>query len=327
MAITFKKLVSTTQRYLYDASVPSYSLLSANWPPAAAAAVGDALVFFTTFGTGGQFSGMQFDITTPVSATQFEGVWEYIRRTGPSATLETDHEWVPLSNVVDNTVGFTVGGVQDVTWDCPEDWDNYVNPRGQATWYAFYVRFRITAIAGVTVTGAVASHQNLSHAIYFDSSENMESIFQASEANGWGVVSKGGGGQYAFNCSLYADVGGILTSKNEQVLFKNGFGIRLWQPYQVFGELNAQGYPVNGSSFIFEENNSDYSSTFLIGDNSDVFDTKIRFVPKTGVIQEQGGWGMGIVADNKGDYVYLLTGSGSPGGGKVQIYEAAVAKG
>lgn len=87
----------------------------------------------------------RFDRVRVVVSTAGVGqtlVWEY----------HNGSAWTALANVTDKSVGFTVAGTHDVTWDAPSDWKQLsVNSVGPF----FYVRARVTAVS--TPTGAVGT--------------------------------------------------------------------------------------------------------------------------------------------------------------------------
>lgn len=81
-------------------------------------------------------------VIVSAGGTNYTVVWEY----------HNGAAWVALSNVTDKSVGFTVAGTHDVTWDMPANWAQLaVNSVGPF----FYVRARVATIG--TPTGATGS--------------------------------------------------------------------------------------------------------------------------------------------------------------------------
>ena len=122
-------------------------------------AVGDYIAFGTNNAVATGYRGVKLDIGTALAATGYTYVWEYARANGSGSS---DVEWKALQNVRDDTDGFQNTGVNLVTWDYPEDWNNHINPgipepSGSMDWYRWYVRCRITGLTSLTEGGRLGS--------------------------------------------------------------------------------------------------------------------------------------------------------------------------
>ena len=109
--------------------------------------VGDSIVFQQANWRGGKCWKIEINVDTAVVADTFEGVWEY--RSIDAGGSPYARTFKPLQNVVDNTNGFTTSGVNTITFDVPDDWDNAMVMSG-TSYYAWSIRFRITDIDNVT---------------------------------------------------------------------------------------------------------------------------------------------------------------------------------
>jgi len=120
------------------------------------AAVGDAVGFASRNAYSIKYAGIDFDISTALTASTIEGVWEYAVF---DATVNTNYgiRWEPLEYVVDDTNKFQNTGANTVTWLIPQDWHNYTNwssgHNGSGGYYEWCVRFRVTAVSGMTDGG------------------------------------------------------------------------------------------------------------------------------------------------------------------------------
>ncbi|HHD92286.1 MAG TPA: hypothetical protein ENL06_01510, partial [Candidatus Portnoybacteria bacterium] len=148
MAITFNdKLIYayTIRHYVSDGG--AMVLRSYGYSAADLFDDGDVAGAFLTFsaprGDSSKFNGISFDISTALVADSISIAWEYCRR-GSDAYSET---WHALSNVVDGTNGFTQSG--EITWDVPEDWENYLRVQGNGDWYRWVVRARIDSVTNM----------------------------------------------------------------------------------------------------------------------------------------------------------------------------------
>ena len=105
------------------------------------AVVNDAL-YISTGAYGNLPAGLRFTVGTAFAADSYTLVWEYYKRTVG---------WVAIEDIVDNTVGFSVTGTNDVKF--PQQWQpNIVTIQGLST--ALWVRCRITAVNHITEGGA-----------------------------------------------------------------------------------------------------------------------------------------------------------------------------
>jgi len=108
------------------------------------AVVNDALYIAKGGGqTSGIFSDVNFNVGTALTGTGIMGVWEYY-----NANTST---WVAVTNIVDNTVGFTATGAKVVQFPYQTDWGAVIVNGVAATGW---VRYRLTAITTITEGGA-----------------------------------------------------------------------------------------------------------------------------------------------------------------------------
>lgn len=91
-----------------------------------------------------KYAGIEFNISTAMVSTAHTIVWEY---------RKIDGTWAAFTGVVDNTVNFTVVGVNSVTWNVPDDWatnGTAVNGHVGSMW----VRARLSVATNITNGGA-----------------------------------------------------------------------------------------------------------------------------------------------------------------------------
>jgi hypothetical protein len=89
------------------------------------------------FGGTEQFSELEITISTPGVGT-WEITWQYW----------DGGNYAPLTGVIDNTIGFTAGGTQRVSWTVPSNWSIDVVD-GVA---AYYVRAQVTSFTSATTS-------------------------------------------------------------------------------------------------------------------------------------------------------------------------------
>jgi hypothetical protein len=282
------------------------------WSPASNLALGDTILIQQSNPRGGKFAEVTFNVDTAVTATTFTGVWEYA---APRSDSSTNVNWYALTNVDDGTNGFTTSGTGlKLTFDLPQgnlddtDWGSYCRPvynLGGSSfyplWYAWNIRFRITAISGVTNDGSVSSVKPLSMQINLSGSNTYtyEDVYLEDVAQGWGLVSKQGESQYTLNVGLKCvDTNTTFESKNEQIIFLNNYATHLTCPCN-FGEL-INNESVNGSSFNFENNNSSFISLYIFNSNANVYDCIFKVVA-VGQKRTQGYWGGGLAQGTNQD--------------------------
>lgn len=159
-----------------------------------AAVVNDAIYFGMSFALS--FSDIEFVIGTGVAAATWAVAWE--RWTGSA--------WVAVPGLTDNTNGFQNTGTLTVTFPMFQAANKVVNGSSYVNW----IRCRITTVTGITNGGANAttSVKNRNGAITISSSGVPISTFNAAiyaadVAGGWGVCTKQGSFQYAYNCHLF----------------------------------------------------------------------------------------------------------------------------
>lgn len=120
-------------------------------------AVGDYLTFHKTYymrssdaGTSNdyfrgvhKYSGLEFNVSQALAASAYTYVWEYYRH--------KTSDWVPLPDVIDDTVGFTASGTNSVKWKVPKDWSP-TRKLLNSDFYAgnYTVRIRITGLDSIT---------------------------------------------------------------------------------------------------------------------------------------------------------------------------------
>ncbi|MFB0523977.1 MAG: hypothetical protein ACETVZ_00425 [Phycisphaerae bacterium] len=244
-----------------------------------ACTVDDAIYFMWT--GYAQFLEIVFNVGTAFAAASHTIVWEYY---GYDAG-DGGWGWHALPNVVDNTNGFTVLGINSVTWDKPPRFYDATTVNGI---FAFWIRCRLSAVNTPTEGGA---NQTNTVKVKDDAIEftgytegapcTLEDIYNADVAGGWGRVTKQGN-QYRIDCRLWVGDGSIITwlsSKNEQVEFtRNLFKTFCLQNNANFkmGDLDVNGIPYKGSNFLMTNYQS--SSTFFTESSSKFkfYDSEIR---------------------------------------------------
>lgn len=238
----------------------------------------------------GKFYKMVVNITTPVVATAFTGVWEYAVGSG---NLNSPN-WKPLQNVVDGSNNFSVGGVQELSFDEPSDWANKLNPDGNTTWYRWNIRFRVTAVGTITQYPVVANETTCHHnSIIVDSNVTstytFEDIYQADVANGWGVVSKKGESQYHFTETLVMYTDTVLITQNEQVSFTKNKPSDITA--RVMSGEKVDGATKKGTHWLFEMINASFNGFHTVGNSSELYDSSWRVVETDASVDSQGFWG------------------------------------
>lgn len=293
MAITFGKQIQANGLFRGTNNGTIHTSLSqTNWVPYTATSVaGDYIMFMQSNVNSGKFSKLVLNVATAAVGT-ITGVWEYCQYTS-SLTVPT---WVALSNVVDQTNGFTVAGTGlTVTFDRPDDeWSNRMNPGNNSLWYQWNIRFRITSISGVTNYGNVTSTQTWSpnYMLSGSATHTFNDIYQDDLANGRGYIKKNGNNSYYFNTTLHADTSCTLTTKNEYVYFGRNhhmvnYGILL------AGEIDATtGLTKNGSTIVWEVYKGDKNGCFFGWVYSRLYDSSFGCVFLT--TESQGFWGGGF---------------------------------
>ena len=185
MAIQFRKKVDMRYAHGYvsgvAAVIASGSIKNFDYFPNTAG-VGDSIMFQQSYHAGKQYGAVHFDVAIAFSAASVTGVWEYSRRTGGTLTAPS---WTALSNVRDDTNGFQNTGPNAVFFKIPDDWENYIQPWGNSQYYCFNIRYRITAISGVTEGGrqhTTNQVQATDHSIDMDGAETNTSLYAADKA-------------------------------------------------------------------------------------------------------------------------------------------------
>lgn len=142
-----RKQAQLTYVYHYDQSTATWSdnLALATPPFSLLPAVlqnSDTLYIgvSTDWLNGGPFSSLVFDITSPLTSGDQTITWQYWN--GAS--------FVAFSDIRDNTVGFTVEGVNSIHWEQPDDWEaSIVSGGGSADYSAYWVRALVGGVVGL----------------------------------------------------------------------------------------------------------------------------------------------------------------------------------
>jgi hypothetical protein len=259
----------------------------------------------------GKVNAIKINIDTPLVATSIDGVWEYT-----SGGTNQVPSWKTLT-VTDNTNKFQNSGENEITFDVPEDWENFnYTKRGVNIYYCFQLRFRITSLTGLTEGGKLVNTTDTSqckpysiYALSFDDPNNpltMSQIYAADVAGGWGVVTNIGN-QFTFNCNLNY-YGGVwyFESKNEQIQFlMNWFWLGDYRNESNFGELISGSKVRFGSRVMFIGNNVNYpSQRYITGENSKIYNTEFRIVQQGTHSAGFNGYWSGGVGSRKGQSLY-----------------------
>lgn len=294
MAITFGKQINIEAIYRGTSGGTVHTLLTSTYAPYTATSVaGDYLLFTQSNVNGGKYSRLVFNVATAAVGT-VTGVWEYCQYNG-SITVPV---WVPLSNVVDPTNGFTTAGANlTVTFDRPDaEWSNRMNPGNNSASYKWNIRFRITSISGMTDYGSVTSTQSWhpNYQLSGSATHTFDDIYQNDLANGRGYISKNGTNQYYFNTTLHSDTSCTIVTKNDYVYFgRNHHMVN----YAVLlaGEIDATtGLTKNGSTIVWEVYKGDKNSCFFGWTNSQLYDSTFGCILLGAAGDAQGFWGGGF---------------------------------
>lgn len=262
-------------------------------------AVDDAIVI--GIGSVGSLHGkadeLLINLDVPMAATAMTGVWEY--SVGGSNAVPN---WQPLTGVVDGTAGFTVTGAQTITWDLPDDWDNFqLTSVGAYIYYQFLIRYRITSLTGLTEGGHLA---NVTSSLRFRPWSifvtgfveatpcTMDDIYNADVTGGWGVVQKNGS-QFSFTCNLLVDPSCYVSSQNEQIFFETNWfiiGSGTW----LCGEIVSGDKTRHGTDFVFLGKNVNYPGNQPISTNSKIYNSRFRIIRDVATKGFNGYWGMGM---------------------------------
>lgn len=249
---------------------------------------------FLTFGLNRsdytKYNGIYINIDTPLVADSINIVWEYCRR-GSNSYEEI---WYPLQNVNDGTNNFTTSG--EITWDMPEDWENFLRVQGNGDWYYWVVRARIESVTNMTNGGKASSVKCRPYMIYVTSGTDanpvtFEMIYTESVNNGWNVIEKNDR-VYTFNCGIRSEVGYVIRSTQEVIQFKKNYDC-FFLGKMIIGDIISAEYVKNGSTFIFNMYNVDLYGV-LAGEDSIIVNTQYRYVNMEGSSVYHGHWGGGL---------------------------------
>lgn len=291
MAITFNGNYNLSSLYFYDSSTDTYIKRGTSTVDLFddTAQAGDAIMFMMYSGNSGKYQGINFNIDTALVGTDVVLIWEYAKR----GTGNYDPTWHALSNVVDNTNGFTTTGENSVTWDMPTDWENFLNPNGTTYWYYWNVRCRIVSMTTLTEGGhqsgqLTAKDWTITVAGYAsDTPCTMDDIYNADVSGGWDVVTKEEG-MFGLNCNLRFNSGNYFSTERETITFKLMFDMFCSSSAVVLSGTQYSGDKVyNGSTFIFILHNGNLAG-YIGGANSKLYNTTIRHI-RTGTTN--GHWG------------------------------------
>lgn len=306
MSITFNDQYVTAKGIsYYDASAVSYTQRgSTNNPyncdlfPDTGVAVGDAILFANHSDTCGKYNELAINLDVAISATGFDGVWEYCVG-GTNAAPG----WSALSVVSDGTNKLQNTGAQILSFDVPSDWDNFhLTQVGSYVYYAFLIRFRITSLTTLTEGGHVVNTSNSvqmkNYCINIDnaisSPVTFTDIYNADVAGGWGVVTNVQK-MFSFACNLKFTNGGLLTSTQELIQFERNWQI-LSPPFQFnIGELVSGDKVRKGSTLLFLGRNINYNSGYIFKALSKVYNATIKHYAESGTgFNFNGYWGAGL---------------------------------
>ncbi len=276
--------------------------------PATTAGVGDYVAFAMRGGTAGyysyKFNTLKLNIAVGFAAASYTGVWEYATRNN-----SLPFTWKTLT-VTDGTNGLSTTGTNTVSFTPPADWYNMgdpltSSPNGYA-YYQFMIRFRITALSGQTAGGITAASASAIQCLRYSidiagftsgAPCTLAQIKTADASGGWGVVTQADS-QYTFAAAIYcADTSCYLTTKNEQVQFRNGFQLFYGGVLQV-GNLIGGSSVSQGTSMAFESDWCDYSGNHIGGVNSYYYNFTCKHILPLGAASYNGTWGSGSGGDS-----------------------------
>jgi len=206
MSYTFNKAIDagtgTNSRHGYmnlyrltggGVTFTAVSLAGADDLISTAMVVNDGLQFMVpSNGFSPKFSGLQFNIGQAVVAVGLTFAYEY---------RKSDGTWVAFAGVTDNTVGFTVTGVNTITWTVPTDWGSNATAVNGLTG-ALWARIRITASGGITTAArkAASQHQYFNYAISVDDNTEFDS---GTATSGWTTTITNTGKAYTVDALRY----------------------------------------------------------------------------------------------------------------------------
>lgn len=269
--------------------------------------VGDAIIF-GGHQTYGQYNELKLNISTALAATSITGVWEYPNTNSGYGSYSV-MTWTALSGVTDGTNAFQNTGTNSITFTVPDDWANYVRPdSATASYYSWYIRFRVTAVTGLTEGGRVANVNDAAVIKYYSinpdnsytsgSPLTFDAIYDADVAGGWGVVTKDGS-SFVFHANLMIWYTTYLLTTQETITFTGNKHIVLRSGGLELhaGTVYSGDKVKNGSTFIFLSRQMNYPANKVLGSSSEVYNTQFRHDPAgvsgTGTYHN-GYWGFGI---------------------------------
>lgn len=300
--ITFNDRFSNIKGVAYCSSMGVYTLrgtqnnvYNVDLFPNTGVEVGANIIFASSADTSAKFNELKVNLDLGVSATTWDGVWEYSN--GGSNSVPT---WAPLSVITDGTNKLQATGTQSLTFNMPPDWTNFhLTNVNIAVYYSFLIRFRVTTVTGLTEGGHFANVSNSTlakgYTIYctgFDIANHctMAQIKAASIAGGWGVVT-GVANSYSLACNLKIDTGNnYFLSKSENIQFEENF--ILWGYGTFFlGELISGDKVQKGSKFLFLARQCNYPSVLINGVGSKIYNSTFQIFTLPTSNNVNGYWG------------------------------------
>lgn len=260
--------------------------------------VGDAFIFAVNYNYG-KCNQIRLNLDVGIAGTDVTGVWEYCVGGTNGAP-----NYSALSVISDGTAGLTATGLQTLSFNVPDDWDNFhLTGVSINLYYCFLIRYRITGFTTWTEGGHIANVSNncqsLGYTIFVDGYTSgtpctLTDIYNASVAGGWGVVTKLGN-QFSFACNLWNSSNNYITTQNEQIQFENnwflmGTSYSKW----LIGKVYSGDKVWKGSSFVFLGSNVNYPSNAGFGSDSKIYNAQFRNIKLSSTIGFNGYWGGGI---------------------------------
>lgn len=272
------KVIKDTEKVTRGSNTKGMVLLDSSM------AVGDYIAFFKTFHISSaynywqgvhKFQGLKFDIDTPLDASGYSYVWEYYNAVSDS--------WIALSDVVDDTAGFTVAGVNSVTWSMPT-----------TNWTAAYrllnddyyasgpcVRLRITELSSINkdaVQSSSAYIEDYSYAVWVSDGDTYtpSDIYDFMVSLGHsGLVSKSDDGkEILLNANLIVTNGTVHIYDHVRfTVGKTPSETKEWYSIEStlggtlqLGYLDSRGMGYRGGELIWNNGNRRGNYLYWYGD-------------------------------------------------------------
>jgi len=271
------------------------------------AVTGDALMFQSN-SYSGKYGNITFDVLTavvPDGAYTYQ--WEYCVR----GSSTTDDDWLPLHGVVDETNGFQNVGKGNVTFEIPEDWENFINPSNVCTWYCWNIKINITSSTGFSGGGGAqdaVSIKKVEEGFYcsgFSSAApcTMNDIYNQAVIDGVdGTVITRSGSYYNVNCTIRtSSTSGDFVTKNETIEFNKGWDSFFSDKVQI-GQISTGSKCMYGSTLIYHMNDSNLNG-YICGADSEIYGANIIHIVDPEANSWNGHWG-GTLGDKTGQTIY-----------------------